>query len=171
MAKKTKKAPAKKAGKAKKAAPKAKPAKKGSAKKAAGPKSGPAGVFPVSTGSGATPLQVGKTIVAMFNASKLKEIEEQYWTPDIVSCEGMGVGMEWRGRASVEAKNTEWMKDHRLHGASAEGPFVGSTGFAIRFRMDVETIATGQRQVMDEIGVYTVRGGKVSREEFMYAAP
>jgi hypothetical protein len=156
------KKPAKVAGKkpVKKAA-KSAPAKKGGGSKG--------GMFPVSTGSGATPTQIGKTIVAMFNEGKFKEIEDLYWSPDIVSCEGVGVGMEWRGRAAVESKNADWMKDHRIHGASAEGPFVGSTGFAIKFKMDVETISTGHRSVMDEIGVYQVRDGKIVREEFMYA--
>ncbi|MDX2132198.1 MAG: nuclear transport factor 2 family protein [Planctomycetota bacterium] len=168
--KKAKKAAAKSAKKPaakpapKKAAPKPAPAKKPGASKA----SGKGGMFPVNTGSGATPVQIGKTIVAMFNEGKMKEIEDLYWAPDIVSCEGMGVGLEWRGRQAVEAKNADWMKDHRIHGASAEGPYVGSSGFAIKFKMDVETISTGQRIVMDEIGVYTVRDGKIAREEFMY---
>ncbi|MBI1190653.1 MAG: hypothetical protein GC200_08260 [Tepidisphaera sp.] len=174
MAKKAKKA-AKKAP-AKKAAKKA-PAKKAPAKKAAGKPAkktgggkGPAtGMAPVSTGSGANPLQVGKTLVAMFNQGKLKEIEDFYWTPDIVSCEGFGVNAEWRGRAAVHEKNSDWMKDHKLHGATAEGPFVGSTGFAVKFKMDVETVSTGKREMMEEIGVYTIRDGKICREEFMYA--
>ncbi len=172
MAKKKAKQASKKSGSKKpaKAAPK-KPAKKAAAKSAPAKKGGAqkGGMFPVSTGSGATPSQIGKTIVAMFNEGKFKEIEDLYWSPDIVSCEGVGVGLEWRGRHAVEAKNADWMKNNRIHGASAEGPFVGSSGFAIRFKMDVETLATGNRSVMDEVGVYQVRDGKIVREEFMYA--
>lgn len=181
MAKKAKKAakkaPAKKA--AKKASAKKAPAKKAASKSAkkpakksggSGAGNGPAtGMAPVSTGSGANPLQVGKTLVAMFNQGKLKEIEDFYWTPDIVSVEGFGVNAEWRGRAAVNEKNSDWMKDHKLHGATAEGPFVGSTGFAVKFKMDVETVSTGKREMMEEIGVYTIRDGKICREEFMYA--
>ncbi len=61
------------------------------------------------------------------------------------------------------------MSDNVIHGASTEGPFVVSTGFAVRFRMDVETKSTGQRRVMDEVGVYTVEDGKIVCEEFMYS--
>lgn len=165
-----KKAPAKKPP-AKKTPAKKPPAKKAGAKKAGGaPKSGgPAtGMVPISTGSGANPMQVGKTLVTMFNQGKLREIEDFYWTPDIVSCEGFGVNAEWRGRTSVAQKNADWAKDHKLHGATAEGPFVGSTGFAVKFKIDVETLSTGTREMMEEVGVYTVRDGKIAREEFMY---
>lgn len=173
MAKKAKSASKKPAPK--KAAPKksAKPAAKaakGGAKKAAGGAKGKGGMFPVSTGSGATPVQVGNTLVKMFNEGKFREIEDMYWSPDIVSCEGLGVGLEWRGRAAVEEKNREWMADHVLHGAKAEGPYVGSSGFAVKFTMDVETKSTNTREQMVEVAVYTVRDGKIAREEFMYFA-
>lgn len=145
----------------------AKPAK-ASAKKGSGV---PSGAAAVSTGSGASPVQIGQTLVKMFNAGQFKEIEEMYWSPQIVSCEGVGVGMEWRGLKAVEEKNAGWMADHVIHGASAEGPYVGSTGFAVKFRMDVETKSAGKRETMEEVGVYTVRDGKIVREEFMYLVP
>jgi len=105
----------------------------------------------------------------MFNRGQLSEIEAKYWSPDIASIEGLGVNLGWFGRKAVEEKNAGWMADHVLHGAAAEGPFVGSTGFAIRFKMDVETKSTGKREIMDEIGVYQIKDGKIVREEFMYA--
>lgn len=166
MAKKSAKRATKKSGKSVKRAS----TKRGAKGKAKAASVAAAGMFPVNTGKGASPIEVGSAIVAMFNQGKLQEIEQQFWSPGIVSCEGLGVNLEWRGRAAVEGKNQDWMKEHRLHGASAEGPFVGSTGFAIKFRMDVETISTGQRQVMEEVGVYTLRNGKIEREEFMYSA-
>jgi SnoaL-like domain len=168
MAKKIAKKAAKKAGKAsasKKPAAKAAPK---AAKKPAG-KSGASPAYKaVNTGKGPSPLEVGAALVSMFNKGQFKEIEDQFWSPQIVSVEGFGVGMGWHGRKSVEAKNAQWMSTHTIHGGSAEGPFVGSSGFAVRFRMDVEDTATGKREMMDEIGVYTVQNGKIVREEFMY---
>jgi hypothetical protein len=81
---------------------------------------------------------------------------------------GGGAGLEWVGRKAVARKGSEWHAENRIHGASAEGPFVGSTGFAVRFRMDVEQLASGSRSHFDEVGVYTIRNGKIVREEFMY---
>jgi hypothetical protein len=169
MAKKTSKKaaakPAKKAGKAgaKKVAAKPAPRKtKGGASGAA--KSG--GPYTVKTGSGPSPAEIGADLVSMFNQGKIKEIEGKWWSPAIESVEGMG--MAWRGRAAVEGKNAEWYANNSLNGASAEGPFVGASGFAVKFKMDVQEKASGKRIVMDEVGVYTVQNGKIVREEFMY---
>lgn len=167
MAKKSSKKPAKKPSK--KPAPKAgkkasKPAKKPAAKP------DPLAPYPVDTGRGPGPLEIGAELVKMFNQGKFTEIEETFWDKkSITSIEGVGVGLAWIGLKSVRAKNDGWLSDNVIHGASAEGPFVGSTGFAVRFKMDVETKSTGARRVMDEIGVYTVESGKIVCEEFMYA--
>jgi hypothetical protein len=155
MAKKTaKKAPAK---------PAAKTSGKKSSKKAA-PKKAPAPKFdPLA------PLEIGAQLVAMFNQGQFTEIEDKFWNKkEIASIEGVGVGLAWIGVKAVRAKNEQWMADHEIHGGSAEGPYVGSTGFAVRFKMDVTTKSTDERAIMDEIGVYTVEDGKIVCEEFMY---
>lgn len=122
----------------------------------------------IKTGKGAGPMEVGTELVRMFNAGQFAEIEEKFWAPKVRSIEGHGVALAWDGRKAVRAKNNEWMSTHRIHGASAEGPFVGATGFAVKFRMDVEDTANGQRMNMNEVGVYTIKNGKIVQEEFMY---
>jgi len=161
-----KKKTAKKAAKAKPAAKSSKkPAKKAPAKKSGGM---PKDIRKVGTGGGAAAGEVGRALVSMFNGGQFDAIEKKYWSPAIVSCEGEGVAMEWVGRKAVARKGAEWHSQNRIHGASAEGPFVGATGFAVKFKMDVECLADGKRTTMEEVGVYTIRGGKIVREEFMY---
>lgn len=145
--------------------------KKKTAKKAASRKTGAAAMKPrpVKTGSGPTAAEVGRELVALFNARDDAAVMKRLWSPSIESIEGMGVGLMWKGRAACTAKNEDWLAQHKVHSASAEGLYVGATGFAVRFRMDVETLATGKRQMMEEIGVYTVKNGRIIREEFMYA--
>lgn len=140
------------------------PAKKaGDATKASG------GMFKVGTGGGATPAELGQKLVDAFNRGKGDELIATLWSPKIESIEGVGVGLGWRGVKAVRAKNDEWSATHVVHGASAEGPYVGSTGFAMKMRIDVEDKTTGNRRTLEEIRVYTVKGGKIVREEFMYA--
>lgn len=131
------------------------------------PASGPA---TVTTGKGLSPLEIGRDLVAKVNAGKVSLDAVGHFSDELVSCEGLGVSMEWRGRKAVDAKNEWWGQDHVIHGVSAEGPFVGATGFSVRFAMDVETKSNGRREMMNEVGVYTVRDGKIVREEFMYLA-
>lgn len=126
------------------------------------------GPTPVNTGTGATPMEIGSAVVSAFNRGEGDPVARSYWSDDIESCEGMGVNLSWFGRAAVVSKCDDWESKHKIHGASAEGPFVGSTGFTILFKMDVEEIASGKRTAMHEVGVYTVRNGKIVREEFMY---
>lgn len=177
MAKKTAKKSSKKApqkSKAGKPAPKAASAKAAPAKKAASKKpAGSAGgskLEPrrVTTGPGPNPEQVGRSLVELFNAGKFAEVEAKWWSPKIESIEGFG--MAWSGRAAVDAKNSGWMEQNEIIGAAAEGPYVGATGFSVKFRMEIRERATGKQVRMEEIGVYTVEEGKIIREEFMYGA-
>ncbi|MBY0111391.1 MAG: nuclear transport factor 2 family protein [Phycisphaerales bacterium] len=163
MAKKSVKKPSKKAAKQT-----TKKASKNATKKTSKPaaKRDPLAPVPVKTGPGATPMELGAKLVADFNNGKMHLTDA--WSKDIVSIEGLGTSMAWHGRQGVDAKNAWWMSDHVVHGARAEGPYVGATGFGVKFEMDVETKSTGKREKIVEIGVYTVKNGKIVQEEFMY---
>lgn len=165
MAKKAKKSSSKPAGKAKKSSGKKAPAKK-SPKKSTKPSA--RGPVVIKTGAGLSPFEAGSKLVADFNAGKMELTE--MWSPQIVSIEGMGVSQAWQGRKAVDEKNEWWASDHVVHGASAEGPYVGATGFAVKFVIDVEVKSQAKRETMTEIGVYTVKNGKIVQEEFMYHA-
>lgn len=173
MAKKTAKKSSKKAppkSKAGKPAPKGGPAKKKAAGKRPAGSAGGSKLEPrrVTTGPGPNPEQVGRSLVELFNAGKFAEVESKWWSPKIESIEGFG--MAWSGRSAVDAKNSGWMEQNEIIGAAAEGPYVGATGFSVKFRMEVRERATGKQVRMEEVGVYTVEGGKIIREEFMYGA-
>jgi hypothetical protein len=121
----------------------------------------------VTTGTGPSAEDLGKQLVADFNKGRY-EINTRLWSPKLVCIEGGG--MAWHGIKNVEAKNKFWSAANLVHGAAAEGPYVGSTGFAVKFKMDVEDKTTGRRTIMEEVGVYTVKNGKIVQEEFMYGS-
>jgi hypothetical protein len=121
----------------------------------------------ITTGAGATAEAIGKELVSEFNKGRY-EINTRLWSPKLVCIEGGG--MAWHGFKNVEAKNKFWSGGNIILGASAEGPYVGSTGFAVKFKMDVEDKSTGRRTIMEEVGVYTVKNGRIVQEEFMYGA-
>ena len=168
MAKKSKKKAAKKTGrKMAKTAGGKKTAKKTARK--AGRRGGGASVGPydVKTGRGSTPAEIGKDLVASFNTQTPDEqIWKKWFSPQIVSIEGSGQG--WRGMKGLKAKAAGFHERFTVHGARAEGPYVGGTGFAVKFTMDMEDKQTGQRHSGSEVGVYTVKNGKIVQEEFMY---
>jgi hypothetical protein len=159
MAARAKKRAAK--GKARKAARSApKPRRRATA---VGPK-------PVETGRGATPLEIARSVAELARAGKLDEVEERWLAPNIVSVEGLGASLAWSGKQSVQAKYRAWEADHEIHSMDVEGPWVGATGFALRYKLDASQKSTGQRMQMEEIAVYTVKDGKIVREEFHFRA-
>lgn len=159
MAKKTKKAGKRPAPKKASKPAKAKPARKTPAKKTA-----PASV---SSGKGPSPTDLGKTLVELFNQNKADEWIKGVWSRDVESIEG--TGQVARGRDQILAKWDWWTNNHEVLGASAEGPYVGATGFAVKFQLNVKDKSTGNDMNMTEVAVYSVKDGKITREEFMYS--
>ena len=156
MAKKAKK-------KAKKAAKKA--GKKGGSK---GAKKG-ASLAPtmLKPGKGASVGEVAGQFVQMFNAQPANEkaIWDALFHKKFASVEG---GMVWEGRKAVQAKSDDFYAKNDIHSCTCEGPYVGSTGFGVRFNVDMTDKASGQRVQMSELAVYTVKNGKVVEEQFYY---
>jgi hypothetical protein len=48
------------------------------------------------------------------------------------------------------------------------GPFPTRTGSPSRFIFDVTDKPSGKRTTMDEVGLFTIENGKITREEFFY---
>ena len=94
---------------------------------------------------------------------------EKYNADNIVSYEALDGPMAvCEGKEAVKQKSEWWRANHEVHGGSVEGPFVNGDQFAVRFKMDITPKATGERVTMDEVGVYTVKDGKIIEERFYY---
>lgn len=125
----------------------------------------------VKTGKGATPLEVAQAVVGLLRAGAAHEVEDKWLASGIESVEGVGASMAWKGKKAVQKKYRDWEADHEIHTMNVEGPWVGATGFAVRYAIDVTQKSTGQRSQMEEIAVYTVKNGKIVREEFHFRTP
>jgi hypothetical protein len=150
---------------------KGKQAKKAGARRAPAKPKAAAGPRPVKTGSGPGPLEVATQVTELLRAGKTAEVEQDWLAPSIESVEGHGASMAWSGKPAVLAKYRAWEADHDILSMSVEGPWVGATGFSLRYKVDATQKSTGQNMKMEEIAVYTVRNGKIVREEFHFALP
>jgi hypothetical protein len=128
----------------------------------------PAGPKPVKTGKGATPLEVAQAVAGLARQNRLHEVEDAWLAPGIVSVEGMGASMAWSGKKNVLAKYRTWEANNEITAIDIEGPWVGATGFTLKYKIEIAQKATGQRTRMEEIAVYTVQNGKIVREEFHF---
>jgi hypothetical protein len=120
-------------------------------------------------------MEVGHKLVKFCrNGLNLDAISSLYG-PDIVSVEAIGnaeMPAEIRGVDQVVAKNKWWYENNEIHEASAEGPFPNGDRFAVIFHYETTPKAgarKGQRSKFDEVALYTVKNGRIVREEFFYA--
>lgn len=112
--------------------------------------------------------EIAEDLVAMCKAGQFDESGEKYWADDVVSLEAMEGDMaRIEGKVGVKAKGEWWSANHEIHSVEVEGPYVHGDQFVVRFKMDV-TPKGGQRLQMDEVGLYTVRNGKIVEERFFY---
>ena len=54
-----------------------------------------------------------------------------------------------------------------VHSFTAKGPFVAHDRFVVQYDADVTEKNSKKRFQLSEIGVYTVKNGKIVREEFL----
>jgi len=119
-----------------------------------------------------TTLEVGKKLVELCRAGKNAEAMETLYDQNIVSVEAgapAGGPTESKGVAACVEKGKEWQAHHEVHSAQAQGPFPHGDRFAVFFSYDVTQKDSKQRFQMEEVAVYTVKNGKIVREEFYYS--
>ena len=76
-----------------------------------------------------------------------------------------------KGLEAIRGKNEWWFANNEVHSGEVKGPFPHGDRFAVIFNFDVTSKAgpmAGQRFQMEEVGLYTVAGGKIVKEEFFY---
>lgn len=112
--------------------------------------------------------QVATAFTSLCAKGEFDQAGKQFWSDDVVSREAMeGPMAKVSGRAAVEAKGAWWYANHEIHSVKVEGPYVNGDQFIVRFTMDV-TPKGAARLTMDEMGVYTVKAGKIVDEQFFY---
>ena len=115
-----------------------------------------------------TTHEIAGALVALCKQGKFEESGEKYWADDVLSVEFGGDNPEARGKAAVKAKSEWFMNHHEIHGVEVEGPYVNGDQFVVRFKMDMTFKETGQRSRLDEVGLYTLKDGKIAEERFFH---
>ena len=110
---------------------------------------------------------VARKFVEMCNEGRNFDVMRTMYAPDIVSVEGDG--NQTAGQAPVIRKSEVWQANNTIHAEKVLGPFFnGPDQFAVHFTFDVTRKAGGERVTIEEVGVYTVKGDKITREQFFY---
>jgi ketosteroid isomerase-like protein len=117
-------------------------------------------------------MEIANMYVDLCRAGKHEDALKLF-ADDAVSVEAMTMPempQEARGLAAIRAKGQWWANNHEVHSAAAWGPWPHGDRFIVGFRFDVTNKPSGKRMQMEEAGLFTVRDGKIVREEFFYPA-
>ena len=121
-------------------------------------------------------MDIANKMVALCREGKNHEALETLFADDMVSVEAVampgmpGMEQEAKGLAAVKAKGQWWRDNHEVHSAAVTGPWPHGDRFVVGFQYDVTNKPSGKWMKLDEVGLYTVRDGKIAREEFFYDA-
>lgn len=112
-----------------------------------------------------TTKTLAKQFVELCNQGKNFDVMQTLYAPHIVSVESEG--HETAGQEAVIQKSRNWAEKITLQSESVRGPYFFCTDqFAVHFSFEFITKSTGQRVTQEEVGVYTVKDGKIVREVF-----
>ena len=117
-----------------------------------------------------TTSEVAHKVVELVRKQAWYEALDTLYADDIVSVEAQSAGggsPETRGKEGVRGKIDWWVNAMEVHSFKASEPFVGHDRFVVEYDADVTDKKSKQRHQMTEVGVYTVKNGKIAREEFL----
>jgi ketosteroid isomerase-like protein len=116
-------------------------------------------------------VEISDRLFDLCKQGKNEEAKSLY-SEDAVSVEAFappGMQKEACGLDAIKAKGEWWRANHEIHSMMVTGPWPHGDRFIVGFQYDVTNIPSGQRMVMDEVGLFTVKNGKIVREEFFYS--
>ncbi len=122
----------------------------------------------------ASTASVAQELVALCRAGRNLDAISKLYSPNIVSIEPVGgeqMPAEMQGIDAIQGKNEWWFENNEVHSAEVNGPFVGDRQFAVHYTYETTFKPANQRMKMSEMALYTVKDGKIVREEFFYHTP
>jgi hypothetical protein len=114
--------------------------------------------------------EVAQKVVELVRKQAWHEALDTLYDKDIVSVEARtmdGSSPETKGKDGVRGKVDWWLENMQVHSFKANGPFVARDRFVVQYDADVTDKKSKERRQLSEVGVYTVKNGKIVREEFL----
>ena len=119
-----------------------------------------------------TTKDVATRFQELANEGKFQAIQEELFSQDAESIEpatGMSIGMKnAKGLDAIKEKGRLFNEQvEAMHGGYSSEPVVGGNYFSVAMGMEMTMKGAG-RMSLDEIAVYEVKEGKITKEQFFY---
>lgn len=120
-----------------------------------------------------TLLEIAQAVKTANDTNTVEAMMEELYSPECVSVEAApmpGVDSPVSdGLDAIRAKHDWWNNAMEFVSGTIEGPHLhGDDRFALIFKSVMREKASGTDMPMEEVGVYTVKDGKIVKEEFFY---
>lgn len=111
--------------------------------------------------------EIADRVVALNRVGDRETIYKELYDGNAVSIENWDDALvRYEGLEAIGKKAAEWMADVvEIHETACSEPLVSDSSFAVTFYMDITYKSRG-REKMTELAVYTVKDGKIVKEEF-----
>ena len=123
----------------------------------------------MTTAAPTSTATVAEELTAFCRAGRNIDAINTLYSRDIVSVESMGnaqMPAETRGLDAIRKKNEWWAANNEVH--SAEVGVGEGDKFSVYYKYDITSKPQNKRAIMEEMALYTVKDGKVVREQFFY---
>lgn len=117
-----------------------------------------------------TTKEVANRVVELTRKKEWMKAVDELYADDVVSLEAQsadGGSPETRGIEGIRGKVDWWVGAMEVHAIKVSGPFVAHDRFVVQYEMDLSEKSSQMRRQMSEVGVYTVKDGKIVCEEFL----
>ena len=114
--------------------------------------------------------EVARKLVEFCRRGEWLDAVNSLYADDIVSVEAEPIGempAEMEGLEAIRKKAEWFMDSNEIHMCTVSDPYVARDTFVVQYELDVTDKASKDRAKMSEVAIYTVRDGKVAREEFL----
>jgi hypothetical protein len=112
-----------------------------------------------------TTEEVAKKVVELVRKQAWCEALDTLYDDNIVSVEA--TTPDTQGKEGVRGKVDWWLGAFQVHSFNASGPFVARDRFVVQYDAEISDKRTKERRKLFEVGIYTVKNGKIVREEFL----
>ena len=115
-----------------------------------------------------TTQEIANRLVELNRAGDAATCYAELYSPEAVRIENWnGTPERYEGMEAIHAKAAKWYENVvEMHEVSCSDPLVADSSFAVTFTMDFTYKDMGRSGKITELAVYTVRDGKIVKEEF-----
>jgi ketosteroid isomerase-like protein len=117
--------------------------------------------------------EIAEAVKTANETNTTKTLLDTLYAEDCVSVEAACMpgndSPETAGLDAIRAKHAWWEAEMEFLSGTIEGPHLhGDDRFALVFKSVIREKSSGTEIPMEEVAIYTVRDGKIAREEFFY---